>query len=328
MKRREFIALVGGALAAWPFAPLAQQPEGMRRIGVLTSLAATEQIPSRIDSFLQELQRLGWIVGRNLRIDRRSAGGSVDDLRKFAAEIAALSPDVILAVTSPVVAELRKATGNVPIVFVQVVDPIGAGFVDSLARPGGNATGFMLSEYALGGKWLELLKQVAPSTTRVAVIRDPAIAAGTGQFGAIQAVAPSFGVELTAINVQDTAEIERGIGAFARGSNDGLIVTASPLAVAHRKLIVDLAARYRLPAVYFARLFVADSGLMSYGVDVTDQYRGAASYVDRILRGEKPGNLPVQAPSKFELVVNLKTTKALGLTIPPTLLARADEVIE
>ena len=328
MNRREVIALAGGAVAAWPFAALAQQPERMRRIGVLTSLVATEQVQSRIDSFLQELQRLGWIVGRNLRIDRRSAGGSVDELRKFAAEIAALSPDVILAVTSPVVAELRKATGNVPIVFVQVVDPIGAGFVDSLARPGGNATGFMLSEYALGGKWLELLKQVAPSTTRVAVIRDPAIAAGTGQFGAIQAVAPSFGVELTAINVQDAAEIERSIGAFASGSNDGLIVTASPLAVAHRKLIVDLAASYRLPAVYFARLFVADSGLMSYGVDVTDQYRGAASYVDRILRGEKPGNLPVQAPSKFELVVNLKTTKALGLTIPPALLARADEVIE
>ena len=313
MNRREVIALVGGAVAAWPLAARTQQSEGMRLIGVLTSLAVTELVQSRIDAFLQELQRLGWIVGRNLRIERRSAGDSVDDLRKFAAEIAALAPDVILAVTSPVVAELRKATSSVPIVFVQVVDPIGAGFVDSLARPGGNATGFMLSEYALGGKWLELLKQVAPSTTRVAVIRDAAIAAGTGQFGAIQAVAPSFGVELTAINVQDAAEIERGIGAFARGSNDGLIVTASPLAVAHRKLIVDLAARYRLPAVYFARLFVADSGLMSYGVDVTDQYRGAASYVDRILRGEKPGNLPVQAPSKFELVVNLKTTKALAL---------------
>jgi putative ABC transport system substrate-binding protein len=328
MRRREFVALVGGAVAAWPLAARTQQSEGMRRIGVLTSLAVTELVQSRIDAFLQELQRLGWSVGRNLRIERRSAGDSVDDLRKFAAEIAALSPDVILAVTSPVVAELRKATSSVPIVFVQVVDPIGAGFVDSLARPGGNATGFMLSEYALSGKWLELLKQVTPSTTRVAVIRDAAIAAGTGQFGAIQAVAPSFGVELTAINVQDAAEIERGIGAFARGSNDGLIVTASPLAVAHRKLIVDLAARYRLPAVYFARLFVADSGLMSYGVDVTDQYRGAASYVDRILRGEKPGDLPVQAPSKFELVVNLKTTKALGLTIPPALLARADEVIE
>jgi putative ABC transport system substrate-binding protein len=328
MRRREFVALVGGAVAAWPLAARTQQSEGMRRIGVLTSLAVTELVQRRIDAFLQELQRLGWSVGRNLRIERRSAGDSVDDLRKFAAEIAALSPDVILAVTSPVVAELRKATSSVPIVFVQVVDPIGAGFVDSLARPGGNATGFMLSEYALSGKWLELLKQVTPSTTRVAVIRDAAIAAGTGQFGAIQAVAPSFGVELTAINVQDAAEIERGIGAFARGSNDGLIVTASPLAVAHRKLIVDLAARYRLPAVYFARLFVADSGLMSYGVDVTDQYRGAASYVDRILRGEKPGNLPVQAPSKFELVVNLKTTKALGLTIPPALLARTDEVIE
>jgi putative ABC transport system substrate-binding protein len=254
MKRREVIALVGGAVAAWPFAAVAQQPEAMRRICVLTSLAASEQVRSRIDAFLQELQRFGWIVGRNLRIDHQSAG-SVDELRKLAAEIAALSPDVILAVTSPVVAELRKATGSVPIVFVQVVDPIGAGFVDSLARPGGNATGFILSEYALSGKWLELLKQVAPSTTKVAVIRDPAIAAGTGQFGAIQAVAPSFGVELTPINVDGPTEIERGIGAFARGPNDGLIVTASPLAVAHRKLIVDLAARYRLPAVYFARLF-------------------------------------------------------------------------
>jgi ABC-type uncharacterized transport system substrate-binding protein len=328
MKRRKFVGLLigaplggssvalGGISSAWPLAALAQQPEGMRRIGVLTSLVASEQVQSRIDAFLQELQQLGWTVGRNLRIDQRSAGGSAEDLRKFAAEITALSPDVILAVTSPVVAELRKATGSVPIVFVQVVDPIGAGFVDSLARPGGNATGFMLSEYALGGKWLELLKQVAPSTTRVAVIRDPAIAAGTGQFGAIQAVAPSFGVELTAINVQDAAEIERGIGAFARDLNDGLIVTASPLAVAHRKLIVDLAVRYRLPAVYFARFFVADSGLMSYGVDVTDQYRGAASYVDRILRGEKPGNLPVQAPAKFELVIKPENCQGAWLRYP------------
>jgi putative tryptophan/tyrosine transport system substrate-binding protein len=328
MKRREFIGLLGGATIAWPLATRAQKPERMRHVCVLENLAPDAQRPPRIDAFVQGLQQSGWVVGRNLRLDYRSAAGNLDDLRKFAAEFAALSPDVILAVTSPAVGALLQATHNVPVVFVQVIDPVGAGFVSSLARPGGNATGFMLFEFSLSGKWLELLKEVAPGITRVAVVRDPAIAAGTGQFGAIQAVAPSFGVELTPVNVHDAAEIERGIGAFARGSSDGLIVTASPLAVVHYNLIVNLAARYRLPAVYFARLFATANGLIAYGADVADQYRGAAGYVDRILRGEKPGDLPVQIPTKFELVINLKTAKALGLTIPSTLLARADEVIE
>ncbi|WP_168193416.1 ABC transporter substrate-binding protein [Bradyrhizobium sp. NAS96.2] len=301
----------------------------MRRIGVLENLASDEQRPPRIGAFVQGLQQSGWVVGRDLRLDDRSAAGNPDDLRKFAAEFAALSPDAILAVTSPAVGALLSATHNVPVVFVQVIDPVGAGFVNSLAHPGGNATGFMLFEFSLSGKWLELLKEMAPGISRVAVVRDPAIAAGTGQFGAIQAVASSFGVELTPVDVRDPAEIERGISAFARGPSGGLIVTASPLAVVHHDLIVSLAGRYRLPAVYFARLFATANGLISYGADVADQYRGAAGYVDRILRGEKPEDLPVQVPTKFELVINLKSAKALGLTIPPpALLGRADEVIE
>lgn len=328
MKRRKFIALLGGAMLAWPLDTHAQQPNGMRRVGVLENLPANAQGSTRIDAFVQALKQSGWVAGRNLRIEYRSAASNVDDLRKFAAELAALSPDVILAVTSPAVGALLQATHNVPVVFVQVIDPVGAGFVDSLARPAGNATGFMLFEFALSGKWLELLKEVAPRITRVAVVRDPAIAAGTGQFGAIQAVAPSFGVELTPVNVHDAAGIERDIGAFARGSSDGLIVTASPLAVVHSNLIVNLARLYRLPAAYFARLFPNAGGLIAYGANVADQYRGAAGYVDRVLRGEKPGDLPVQSPTKFELVINLKTAKALGLTVPPSLLARADEVIE
>ncbi|OKO75218.1 hypothetical protein AC628_20650 [Bradyrhizobium sp. NAS96.2] len=329
MKRREFIRLLGGVTIIWPLATRAQNTERMRRIGVLENLASDEQRPPRIGAFVQGLQQSGWVVGRDLRLDDRSAAGNPDDLRKFAAEFAALSPDAILAVTSPAVGALLSATHNVPVVFVQVIDPVGAGFVNSLAHPGGNATGFMLFEFSLSGKWLELLKEMAPGISRVAVVRDPAIAAGTGQFGAIQAVASSFGVELTPVDVRDPAEIERGISAFARGPSGGLIVTASPLAVVHHDLIVSLAGRYRLPAVYFARLFATANGLISYGADVADQYRGAAGYVDRILRGEKPEDLPVQVPTKFELVINLKSAKALGLTIPPpALLGRADEVIE
>jgi ABC-type uncharacterized transport system substrate-binding protein len=327
MKRREFITLLGSAPIVWPLATRAQHSAPMRQVGVLENLAANAQ-RTRIDAFSQALETAGWVVGRNMRLEYRSAAGNVDDLRKFAAELAALSPDVILAVTSPAVGALLQVTRSVPVVFVQVIDPVGAGFVESLARPGGNATGFLLFEYSLSAKWLELLKQVAPGITRVAVIRDPAIAAGTGQFGAIQVVASSFGVELTPVNVHDAVEIERGIGAFARGANDGLIVTASPLAVVHYNLIVNLASRYRLPAVYFARLSGTASGLITYGADVADQYRGAAGYVDRILKGEKPGDLPVQAPTKYELVINLKTAKALELTVPASLLARADEVIE
>jgi len=278
--------------------------------------------------FLQVLQQLGWTEGRNLRIDIRWASGDADLYRQYAAELVALTPDVILATASPTVAALQAATRTVPIVFAHAVDPVGAGFVDSLARPGGNATGFTLFEYSMSAKWLELLKEIAPGVTRVAVLRDPAAAAGTGQFGAIQSVAPSFGVELNPVNLRDSSEIERVVTAFARSSNGGLIVTASPLALLHRELIVKLAARHEMPAVYNLRSFVTSGGLISYGPDIVDNYRRAAGYVHRILKGEKPADLAVQAPTKFELVINLKTAKALGLTMPPALLARADEVIE
>ena len=329
MKRREFITLLGGAAATWPIAARAQQPDRMRRIGVLMDQAVddTESSP-RTAAFLRGLQQLGWTDGRNVRIDTRWSAGNADLQRRYAAELVALAPDVILATASPTVAALQAATRTVPIVFAHAADPVGAGFVDSLARPGGNATGFILFEYGISAKWLELLKELAPRVTRVAVLRDPATAAGMGQFGAIQSVAPSFGVELRPVNTRDPGEIERAISNFAAEPNGGLIVTANPLATFHRGLIIALAARHRLPAVYINRFFVAGGGLISYGPELVDQYRRAAGYVDRILKGEKPADLPVQAPTKYELVINLKTAKALGLTIPPMLLARADEVIE
>jgi putative ABC transport system substrate-binding protein len=282
----------------------------------------------RNTAFAQALAQLGWTVGQNLRIEQRWAAADAERIRKYAAELAALAPDVLLGTGAAGVAPLLQATRTLPVVFVLVPDPVGAGFVDSLARPGGNATGFVQFDYAISGKWLELLKEVAPGTTRVAVLRDPATTAGQGQIGAIQAIAPSFGVEVTPVNVRNGGEIEHAIAAFARTPRQGLIVTGSALTVFHRDLIVTLAARHNLPTVYFQRAFVATGGLISYGADAIDQYRRAAVYVDRILRGEKPADLPVQAPTKFELVINLKTAKALGIEVPPTVLARADEVIE
>jgi ABC-type uncharacterized transport system substrate-binding protein len=315
--------------AAWPLAARAQQVERMRRIGVLMSTAAdSTEGRARIAAFLGELQQLGWIDGRNARIDTRWGAGSADHISKYAAELAALVPEVILATGSATLGPLLQATRAVPMVFVHVPDPVGAGFVDSLARPSGNATGFTFFEYATSAKWLELLKEIAPSVTRAAVIRDPAITTGIGQWGAIQTAAPSFGVEVSPVNVRDAGEIERAATAFARSSNGGLIVTGSALAGIHRDLIITLAARHKLPAVYFERSFVAAGGLVSYGPDIVDQYRRAAGYVDRILKGEKPGDLPVQAPTKYELAINLKTAKTLGLDVPATVLARADEVIE
>jgi putative tryptophan/tyrosine transport system substrate-binding protein len=330
MNRREFISLLGGAAASWPLAARAQQPERVRRIGVLMASAADDsESQARIAAFLQGLAQLGWADGRNVRIDTRWATTDPDDLRRHAAELAALAPDVLVAATGTVtVVPLLQATRTVPIVFVQVIDPVGAGFVVSLARPGGNATGFTIYEYGMSGKWLEFLKEIAPRMARAAVLRDPAIASGIGQFAAVQAVAPSLGVELSPVDVRDAGEIERAVTAFARSSNGGLIVTASALATRHRDLIIALAARHRLPAVYAYRYMVAAGGLASYGPDSIDQYRRAASYVDRILKGEKPADLPVQSPTKYETVINLKTAKALGLTVPDTVLARADEVIE
>jgi putative tryptophan/tyrosine transport system substrate-binding protein len=328
MRRREFLGVLGGA-ATWPMVARAQQGEPMRRIGVILPASADDAVwQARVGAFLQELALLGWTIGRNLRIDTRWATTNAAEIRRHAAELAALAPDVILAGGTSPVGPLLQATRTVPIVFTMVVDPVGGGFVDSLARPGGNATGFMISEYSMGGKWLELLKEIAPRVTRAAVIRDPALSAGLGQFAAIQSVAPSVGVEVNAVNVRDAGEIERAIETFARTPNGGLIVTGSASALLHRDLIVTLAARHKLPAVYWERFFVTDGGLVSYGPDLIDQYRRAAGYVDRILKGEKPADLPVQAPTKYETVINLKTAKALGLTVPPTLLARADEVIE
>jgi ABC-type uncharacterized transport system substrate-binding protein len=325
-RRREFITLLGGAAAAWPFAARAQQHGGMRRIGVLMPLAAADVVgQARMTAFLQGAQQLGWTDGRNMRIEYRWGAGDADRIRGYAAELAALAPDVILAPGSSILGPLLRATRAVPIVFVNVADPVGAGFVVSLARPGGNATGFTLFEYGSSAKWLELLKQIAPRLTRVAVLRDPAISTGIGQFGAIQSMASSLGVEINPVDVRDAGEIEHALTAFARSPNGSLLVTGSGLAVVHRDLIVALAARYKLPAVYYTRFFAVGGGLISYGPDFLDQYRRAASYVEK---GEKPADLPVQAPTKYELVVNLKTAKALGLTVPPTLLARADEVIE
>jgi putative tryptophan/tyrosine transport system substrate-binding protein len=329
MKRREFITLLGGAAVAWPLAARAQPGEPVRRIGALMSTAADDpEGQARIAAFQQGLQQFGWTIGRNVRIDSRWPAGDSERTRRDAAELVALAPDAILATGSAAAAPLLQATRTVPVVFVIVPDPVGAGFVNSLARPGGNATGFIQFEYGISGKWLELLKQIAPGVTRAAILRDPAISAGIGQFGAIQAVAPSLGVEASPINVRAADEIERAVADFARSPNGGLIITGSALAVVHRHPIIALAAKHRLPAVYFQRTFVADGGLISYGADVLDQYRRAASYVDRILKGEKPADLPVQTPTKYELVINLKTAKALGLEIPSSVLARADGVIE
>ena len=329
MRRREFIILVGGA-AAWPMVARAQQNERVRRIGVLVASSADDaEFQARVAAFNEGLAQLGWIDGRNVRVDTRWATTNADELRKHAAELAAPTPDVLVGASgTTTVAALLQATRTVPIVFAIVVDPVGAGFVASLARPGGNATGFTMFEYGMAGKWLELLKQIAPGVTRAAVLRDPAIASGIGQFGAVQAVAPSLGVELSPVDVRDAREIERAVTAFAGIQNGGLVVTASPSSTVHRDLIIALAARHKLPAVYFERFFVAAGGLISYGPDLLDQYRRAAGYVDRILKGEKPADLPVQAPTKYLTVLNLKTAKALGLTVPPALLARADEVIE
>ena len=329
MKRRKFITLLGGAAVAWPLAARAQQNEQKRRIGILMGLAADDpEAQDRTAAFVQGLQQLGWTDGRNLQIDYRRGAGDADPTRRYAAELVALAPDVILASGGTVVGALLQVTRTVPIVFTQTPDPVAAGFVASLARPGGNATGFTTSEYGISGKWLELLKEIAPGVTRAGVLRDPNIPSGIGQFTAIQSVAPSLGVELSSVDVRDASEIERAVTAFARGSNSGLIVTSSGLAAVNRELIITLAARYRLPAVYSYRYFATSGGLISYGPDPIDQYRRAAGYVDRILKGEKPADLPVQAPTKYELIVNLKTAKALGLTIPQPLLATADQVIE
>jgi len=328
MRRREFITMLGGAAAIHPLIARAQQPERIRRIGILLPAAADDaDSQARVGAFLQALALLGWTIGRNVRIDTRWATTDAAEIRRHAAELAALAPDVILAHAATTVGPLLQATRTVPVVFPAVVDPVGAGFVDSLARPGGNVTGFMNFEYSMGGKWLELLKEIAPRVTRVAVLRYAATPSGVGQFGIIQSVAPSLRVEVIPVNMRDAPEIERAVAAFARAPNGGLIVTASPLAQRHRDLIVTLAARHKLPAVYFDRVFATAGGLISYGPDYIDQYRRAAVYVDRILKGEKPADLPVQAPTKYELVINLKTAKALGLDVPQSVLARADEVI-
>ncbi len=329
MRRRQFLGGLAGAASAWPLATRAQQAERVRRIGVLMNTAADDTVfQIRLGAFLQGLALLGWSIGRNVQIEIRWSGGKADDARRYAAELAALEPDVILAHGVSSVRPLLQATPTVPIVFPIASDPVGAGLVDSVARPGGNATGFMSFEYTLSGKWLELLKEIAPGVTRVAVLQDPTQGGGASAFAVIQAVAPSLGVEVTPVNLRDAHEIDRAVADFARTSNGGLIVTGSASANVHHKLIITLAARHKLPAIYFERSFVAGGGLISYGSDYIDHYRRAAGYVDRILKGEKPADLPVQAPTKYELVINLKTAKALGLTVPPTLLARADEVIE
>jgi putative ABC transport system substrate-binding protein len=329
IQRREFITLLGGAAACWPLAARAQQPERMRRVGVLAGTADEARMQVRYEAFLQSLAQVGWTDGRNMRIDYRwGEGGTADIIRKRAAELAALAPDVILVTGGASLAAMLEVTRTVPIVFVIVPDPVGSGFVDSLSRPGGNATGFMQFEYSLSGKWLELLKEIAPHVTRAAVVWDPTLPAGIGQFAIIQSVASSLGVEVIPINTRSASEIERGLAAFASSGNGGMVVTATTTTFFHRKLIATLSTRHKLPAVYSTRDFVTMGGLISYGADFIDQYRRAAQYVDRILRGEKPADLPVQAPTKYELLINLKTAKGLGITVPPTLLARADEVIE
>ena len=329
MRRRDFISFLGSA-AAIPIAAHAQQGEPMRRIGVLFGAGMDIDdldMQSRLGAFQQRLQQLGWINGKNVRIDIRAGAGDADRLRRYANELVAFAPDVIVTTGAAAIAPTLKATRSIPVVFNGVVDPVGAGFVDSLAKPGGNATGFVSFEYGLSTKWPELLKEIAPRVTRIAVVRDPDISAGTGQFGAIQAAAPSIGVELVAVSPREADEMERAIAAFARTPNGGLITTSSALSVVRRELIIRLAAKHKLPAIYHRRLFPNSGGLMSYGPDVIDLFRVAADYVDR-LKGEKPADLPVQAPNKYELVINLKAAKALGLTVPPSLLARADELIE
>jgi putative tryptophan/tyrosine transport system substrate-binding protein len=329
VRRREFITLLGGAAVAWPLAARAQEPDRVRRIGVLMNLAADDpEGQARIAAFHQGLQEWGWTIGRNVRIDVRWETGDADRIRRYAAELVALAPDIILASAAAAMVAVQQASRTVPIVFVNIIDPVGAGYVSSLARPGGNATGFTPFEYGLSGKWLELLKQIVPGVTRAAVLRDPAVGSGIGQFAILQAVAPSFGVELHPIDVRDPGEIERAVVAFARVPNSGLIIVGAPSAVAYRHLIITLAARHRLPAVYPFAYFIRNGGLISYGPDTVDPYRRAAGYVDRILKGEKPADLPVQAPTKYELVINLKTAKALGIEMPASVLARADEVIE
>jgi putative ABC transport system substrate-binding protein len=329
MRRREAIRVLGGAAITWPLAARAQQAERMRRIGHLVNLAADDpDSQARVAAFVQGLKELGWIDGRNIRIEYRWSDGDPDRVRRYTAELVALAPDVILVASGSALAAMQNATRTVPIVFVSVTDPVGGGYVASLARPGANITGFTLFEYGTSGKWLELLKQIAPGVRRAAVIRDPSITSGTGQLAAIQAVAPSFGVELTPVDVRDASAMERAVTGFTGGSDCGLIVTISPLALRHREFIIALAAKHRLPAVYAFRVFVANGGLISYGPNDIEQHHRAASYVDRILKGKKPADLPVQAPTKYELVINLKTAKTLGLTIPPGVLAIADEVIE
>jgi putative ABC transport system substrate-binding protein len=327
MKRREFIALLSGA-AAWPLAARAQQGSAMRRVGVLMYASNSEPTGQQfVAAFRQGLQKLGWTDGRNVRIEVRWAAGDDERYRAYARELVALAPDVVIGTNTQIVLALQRASGSVPIVFVGVIDAVGSGLVGSLARPGGNATGFVVFEYSIAAKWLELLKELVPAVTRVAVLRDTTVAAGIGQFAAIQTVAP-IGMELSAINVREPGEIERAMTTFARDANAGLIVTTNRWTANHPDVIAALAARYKLPSVYPFGYFAHSGGLISYGSDQVDQYRRAASYVDRILKGEKPADLPVQAPTKYELVVNLKTAKALGLDVPPTLLARADEVIE
>jgi putative ABC transport system substrate-binding protein len=328
MRRREFITLLGGAAAAWPLTARAQQ-DRLRRVGVLLPATMDDsEYPGLVQAFLGELKQLGWAKDANIAIDIRYAGGAADGVQKNAGELAALAPDVILASGNSAVGPLLQATRTVPVVFVVVPDPVGAGFVDSLARPGGNVTGFESFEYGIGGKWLQLLKEIAPRVTRLAVFRDASINAGIGQWGAIQTAAPSFGLEVTPINLRDAKEVERTVTTFAQQANGGLIVTSSGLSIAHRDLIIALAARHRLPTVYYASSFVRRGGLISYGPDRVEQFERAAGYVDRILKGEKPADLPVQSPTRYELVVNTKTAKALGIDVPSSVLSRADEVIE
>jgi putative tryptophan/tyrosine transport system substrate-binding protein len=329
MKRRAFITLLGGAATAWPVAARGQQADRVRRIGVLSPLPADHPDELvRYAAFLEALRQLGWTDGGNVRIEARWSAGDAAITRKYAAELVALAPDIIVATGSAGAAAMLQATRSVPIVFVIVPDPVGSGYVESLAQPGGNATGFMQFEYSLSGKWVELLKEIAPGVTRAAILWDPAVVSGIGQFAVIQSVAPAVGVDVRAINLRDAAEIECSIAAFARAPNGGLILTASALSALHRDLIISLAARFKLPATYQERSYVAAGGLVSYGTNFRDQYRRAAAYVDRILKGEKPADLPVQAPTKYELVINLKTAKALGFDLPASVLARADEVIE
>jgi len=329
MRRREFIKVIGGLVVGWPLAARAQQAERVRRIGVLMPIAADDpEGKARLTAFQQDLAQLGWTGGRNVRIETRWSRGNADETRKYAAELVALAPDVILAIGNVTLAPLIEVTRTVPIVFTAVIDPVGAGFVETLSRPGGNVTGFMMFEYSLSGKWLELLREIAPQVTRAGVLREPASTAGIGQFAVIQAVAPSLGIEVSAMNARDAGQIERAITEFARTGNGGLIVTASPGAVVYRRQIINLALRYKIPAVYTGATFVADGGLISYGPNLVEQTGQAALYVDRIFKGEKPANLPVQAPTKYELVINLKTAKTLGLTVPSSLLARADQMID